>query len=111
VILFLSAALKGPLHGGANEAAMKLISQFSSPDEAEKGILSMLQKKQLIFGFGHRVYKHGDPRSPIIKEWSRKLSQTKYGNPKLFVVSERIEQVTKEFVFVPFNYVLDGMCL
>jgi 2-methylcitrate synthase len=87
------AALKGPLHGGANEAAMNLISRFSSADEAEKGVLDMLRKKQLVFGFGHRVYKHGDPRSPIIKEWSKKLSQTEYGNPKLFAISERIEQV------------------
>jgi 2-methylcitrate synthase len=86
-------ALRGPLHGGANEAAMNLIAKFSSPDEAEKGLLDMLHRKELIFGFGHRVYKRGDPRSPIIKSWSKKLSEQPYGSPKLFAVSERIDKV------------------
>lgn len=86
--------LKGPLHGGANEAAFKLISEFASPDEAERGILKKLSEKQLIMGFGHRVYKQGDPRSPIIKEWARKLSENKkYGKPELFAIAERIDQV------------------
>jgi len=85
--------LRGPLHGGANEAAMHLLSKFNDPDQAEKGILDMLTNKQLIMGFGHRVYKKEDPRSPIIKEFSRKLSQSERGNKKLFSVSERVEQV------------------
>jgi hypothetical protein len=67
--------LRGPLHGGANEAAMELISGFQTPDEAEAGILDMLAKRQLIMGFGHRVYKISDPRSDIIKGWSQKLSE------------------------------------
>ena len=84
--------LRGPLHGGANEAAMELISRFETPDEAEAAILDMLTRKQLVMGFGHRVYKTSDPRSDIIKGWSRKLAEAS-GNTLLYEVSERIEQV------------------
>ncbi len=84
--------LRGPLHGGANEAAMALISQFENPDSAEAGLLEMLSKKQLIMGFGHRVYRHCDPRSPIIKQWSKNLSEAA-GDMSLFNISERIEKV------------------
>src|SRR5205085_1704909 len=59
--------LRGPLHGGANEEAMRLLSLFRTPDEAEKGIKELLAKKAKIMGFGHRVYKISDPRSDIIK--------------------------------------------
>lgn len=85
-------ALRGPLHGGANESAMELISRFKTPDAAEKGILEMLEKKQLIMGFGHRVYTTGDPRSAIIKRWAEKLS--KHANDgHLYPIAERIEKV------------------
>ena len=84
--------LRGPLHGGANEAAMALIEQFESPDEAESAALDKLSAKQLIMGFGHRVYTVSDPRSDIIKSWSRKLSEAS-GDMTLYEVSERIEQV------------------
>ena len=50
-------ALRGPLHGGANEAAMRLLSQYNSPEDAEKGVRAMFAKKELVMGFGHRVYK------------------------------------------------------
>ena len=53
----------------------------------------MFAKKQLVMGFGHRVYKKGDPRNPIIKEWSRKLSLTFTGNKGLFAVSEHVENL------------------
>jgi len=86
--------LRGPLHGGANEAAMDLISQFNSPDEAEAGLLEMLANKQLIMGFGHRVYKHCDPRSAIIKQWSQQLAKAS-GKTALYEISERIEQVMR----------------
>lgn len=66
--------LRGPLHGGANEEAMRLVSLFKTPEQAEAGIKEMLTKKEKIMGFGHRVYKISDPRSDIIKEWSKKLS-------------------------------------
>ncbi len=84
--------LRGPLHGAANEAAMALISQFNTADEAEAGLLKMLAEKQLIMGFGHRVYRHSDPRSPLIKQWSQKLAEDA-NNMSLFEISERIEQV------------------
>lgn len=84
--------LRGPLHGGANEAAMELIQQFKTPDAAEAGIKKLLAEKAKIMGFGHRVYKISDPRSDIIKQWSKKLStQTKDGY--LYPVSERIEKL------------------
>ncbi len=85
-------ALRGPLHGGANEAAMELISAYDTPNEAEKSILHMLEARRLIMGFGHRVYKCGDPRSAIVKELARNLSQER-GDTTLFDVSERIEEV------------------
>ena len=87
-------ALRGPLHGGANEAAMELIEQFTTADEAEKGLLEMLAAKKLIMGFGHRVYKVSDPRSDVIKAWSRNLSRAQ-DDKRLFPVSERIEQVMR----------------
>jgi len=82
--------LRGPLHGGANEAAMELILRFNSPDEVEPALETALSKREKIMGFGHRVYKTSDPRSPIIKELSRKLSQ-KVNDKVIFPVSETIE--------------------
>jgi 2-methylcitrate synthase len=87
-------ALRGPLHGGANEAAMELIDRFQSPDEAEASLLAMLARKEKIMGFGHRVYKHRDPRSDIIQVWSQQLCQ-EAGDTKLYPISERIEQVMR----------------
>jgi 2-methylcitrate synthase len=85
--------LRGPLHGGANEEAMKLIERFRSPDEAEQEVLKMLKKKERIMGFGHRVYKkQPDPRSAIIKDWSARLANAT-GNRLLYDISERIEKV------------------
>jgi len=86
--------LSGPLHGGANEEAMKLISGFDSPDEAEEGLLAMLSARKKIMGFGHRVYKQADPRSAVIKEWSARLC-AESGDMRLFQVSERIEKVMR----------------
>lgn len=84
--------LRGPLHGGANEAAMELIQQFKNPDDAEAGLRKMLAEKKLVMGFGHRVYKNCDPRNAIIKEWSNKLSKKK-GDMNIFNISERIEKL------------------
>ncbi|EKD73732.1 MAG: hypothetical protein ACD_45C00209G0002 [uncultured bacterium] len=84
--------LRGALHGGANEEAMELISQFKTPDQAEKGIKEMLANKAKIMGFGHRVYKKSDPRSDIIKAWSEKLSK-RSPDGYLYSVSERIEKI------------------
>lgn len=82
--------LRGPLHGGANEAAMELIEQFKTPQEAVAGVKRMMAEKKLVMGFGHRVYSECDPRNKVIKEWSRKLCADG-GKPALFDVSEAIE--------------------
>ena len=87
--------LRGPLHGGANEAAMALVEKFRSRKEARAAVLDMLTQKQKIMGFGHAVYKHSDPRNAIIKEWSRHLSESA-ADGYLFEVSDEIETVMKE---------------
>ena len=85
-------SLRGPLHGGANEAAMDMIEQWSSADEAEAEVLGMLARKDKIMGFGHAIYSTSDPRNGIIKEWSKKLSDD-VGDTVLYSVSERVEAV------------------
>ena len=84
--------LRGPLHGGANEAAMELIQKFSTPDEAEQGLLGMLERKDKIMGFGHAIYSESDPRNAIIKKWSEKLAE-EVGDTVLYPVSVRCEKV------------------
>lgn len=84
--------LRGPLHGGANEAAMGLLEQFSNPDDAEKKLMHMLERKEKIMGFGHRVYTTSDPRSDIIKTWSKRLAEEK-GDMNLYAISERVEAI------------------
>ncbi len=84
--------LRGPLHGGANEAAMELIARFRSPLEAEQQLLDMLKNKAKIMGFGHRVYTKSDPRSDIIKPWSKKLGDAQ-NDLLLYKISEQIEAV------------------
>ncbi len=85
-------ALRGALHGGANEAAMELIEKFSSPEEATEGVLGMLERKELIMGFGHRVYTTSDPRNAVNKAMSKTLAE-EYGDMTLYEVSEAVEKV------------------
>ena len=85
-------ALRGPLHGGANEAAMALIESFDSPDEAADGVRGMLARKEKIMGFGHRVYTTSDPRNAVNKKMSKKLSE-ETGDTRLYAISEAIEKV------------------
>jgi len=87
-------ALRGPLHGGANEAAMAVIEKYSTAGEAEAGMMDALARKEVVMGFGHPVYRSSDPRSAIVKEWSKKLSASA-AEPQLYAVSERIEAVMK----------------
>lgn len=84
--------LRGPLHGGANEAAMELIEKFQTADEAEQGLLGMLERKEKIMGFGHAIYSESDPRNVIIKQWSEKLANL-VGDTVLYPVSVRCEEV------------------
>ena len=85
-------ALRGPLHGGANEAAMALISKFDTPAEATAGVQEMLERRDLIMGFGHRVYTTSDPRNAINKKMSKELADD-VGNTKLYPISEAVEKV------------------
>ena len=87
-------SLRGPLHGGANEAAMAMIENWQTADEAEAGIMQMLANKDKIMGFGHAIYRESDPRNALIKAWSEKLSAD-VGDTHLYAVSERVEQVMK----------------
>lgn len=86
-------ALSGPLHGGANEAAMELISEFNTPEQAMQGILDKLARKDKIMGFGHRVYVEKDPRNVVIKAWSKRLSDDVKDTKGLYQISEAIEKV------------------
>ena len=84
-------SLRGPLHGGANEAAMEMIEKYTSAEEAIEDVLGMLSRKEKIMGFGHAVYKIKDPRNDIIKVWSKKLAED-VGDTVLYPVSEAVEK-------------------
>ena len=88
-------SLRGPLHGGANEAAMDMIENYTSEQEAVDDVMRKLSAKELIMGFGHAVYRVRDPRNAIIKEWSRKLSELKQ-DMLLYSVSVAVERTMKE---------------
>ena len=85
-------ALRGPLHGGANEAAMELIEKFKNPDAAIQGVLSLLRNKQKIMGFGHRVYTTADPRNSVNKRMSKVLKD-EMGDKKIYAVTEDLDTV------------------
>lgn len=84
--------LRGPLHGGANEAAMDMIENWSNADEAEREIMAMLARKDKIMGFGHAIYSESDPRNTIIRQWSETLAEH-VGDSVLYPVSVRCEEV------------------
>lgn len=85
-------SLRGPLHGGANEAAMDMIEGLSSADEAETEMMGMLARKDKIMGFGHAIYSESDPRNVVIKGWAEKLAAD-VGDEVLYPVSVRCEEV------------------
>ncbi len=85
-------SLRGPLHGGANEAAMDMIENWTSADQAEQEIMGMLARKDKIMGFGHAIYSESDPRNTIIKLWAEKLA-AEVGDTTLYPVSVRCEEV------------------
>ncbi len=84
-------SLRGPLHGGANEAAMAMLERYRSVDEAVADVKAKLAAREKIMGFGHAVYREKDPRNAIIREWSRQLA-TATGDRVLFAVSEAVEK-------------------
>ena len=85
-------ALKGPKHGGANEAAFDVLSRYASRAEAERDIVRRLQAREVVIGFGHPVYTTGDPRNQVIKQVAKRLSISA-GEMQLFNIAERLEQV------------------
>jgi 2-methylcitrate synthase len=85
-------ALRGPKHGGANEAALEIQERYSNPDEAEADIRERVANKEVVIGFGHPVYTVSDPRNVIIKKIAYDLSMDQ-GSTALYEVAERIESV------------------
>ncbi len=88
-------SLRGPLHGGANEAAMDMIEQWKSPEEAREAILGMLERKDKIMGFGHAIYSVSDPRNEVIKVWAKKLAD-EVGDTVLYPVSVVVDETMWE---------------
>lgn len=88
-------ALRGPKHGGANEAAYEIQARYRNADAADADIRARLERKEVIIGFGHPVYTVSDPRNEIIKGVARRLSQ-EAGSMRLFSIAERLERVLWE---------------
>ena len=95
-------ALKGPLHGGANEQVMKMLTEIGEEDNAIPYIKEKLDNKEKIMGMGHRVYRNGDPRAKYLKEMSRQLTELT-GQPKWYNMSVKIEDYIKEHKGLPAN--------
>jgi len=89
--------LKGPLHGGANEAVMHTLDEIGDLEKVEPYIREKLKRKERIMGFGHRVYKAYDPRATYLKTFAKKLADDT-GNQQLYALSNRIEQIMHEAV-------------
>jgi 2-methylcitrate synthase len=89
------AALKGPLHGGANEQVMKMIREIKEPSKAREYIVKKLQNKEKVMGFGHRVYKTEDPRATHLREMSKTLAD-KVGDGTNYEISREIEQAVMD---------------
>ncbi|WP_310549790.1 citrate/2-methylcitrate synthase [Paenibacillus glufosinatiresistens] len=85
-------ALKGPLHGGANEAVMRMLEEIGSPDNVDSYISGKLERREKIMGFGHRVYKNGDPRAKHLMKMSHELGVMK-NDTSLYDMSVRIEEL------------------
>jgi len=86
------ASLKGPLHGGANEAVMHMFKEIKKPEKAEAWIKNALDKKKVVMGFGHRVYRSGDSRVPTMKRYFLKVAEIKNNSkyPKMYETLERV---------------------
>lgn len=84
------ATLKGPLHGGANEAALKTMLAIGKPENAESYVMNTLANHGKVFGFGHRVYKTWDPRALILRKYAKQLSELR-GQEDLFRVAEIVQ--------------------
>jgi len=92
VITGAIGALRGPLHGGANEGVMTMLNEIPSVDDVEPFVMKKLEKKERIMGFGHRVYKAYDPRATYLKTLAEQLAKDT-GNDDLYAKSHRVEQI------------------
>jgi 2-methylcitrate synthase/citrate synthase II len=86
--------LKGPLHGGANEESMQVLQQIGSPEHVEAWVKERLARKEKIMGFGHRVYKSGDSRVPMMRELARSLGE-RTGGKQWVAICEELEEVMR----------------
>ena len=87
--------LKGPLHGGANEQVMRMLIEIGTPKRLDAYLDDALAGKRKVMGFGHRVYKEGDPRAAILKRMSREIT-AETGHPELYEMSAAIEEIMHE---------------
>jgi 2-methylcitrate synthase len=88
-------ALRGPKHGGANEAACEIQQRYASADEAEVDIRERVARKEIVIGFGHPVYTSGDPRNKVIKQVAHRLAVAA-GDTRMYEVADRLEAVMWE---------------
>jgi citrate synthase len=95
-------ALKGPLHGGANERVLEVLEEVGSPQNAEAWVRQALMQKRRIMGFGHRVYKDGDPRAVILRDFCAELARAA-GDTALEQIADTIERVVREEKGLPPN--------
>jgi citrate synthase len=89
-------ALKGPLHGGANERVMEMLLQLDGPADAERYVRETVAARGRVMGFGHRVYRTTDPRAPILKDLAAQLNARSGGASKWLEMSDRIQQTMRE---------------
>ena len=99
------ASLKGPLHGGANEEVMHMMNKIKKPENALKWINNALKKKEVVMGFGHRVYKSGDSRVPTMKEYFKKVAKLKKDKKflKIYEIVERV-MISKKNIYPNVDY-------
>ena len=88
-------ALKGPLHGGANEEAMAFFEEIGSPERAAEAVRARFERKEKVYGFGHPLYVTMDPRAVILKRWSQALSADA-DDPNWFAITDAVESAVME---------------
>lgn len=94
-VLAAIGTLKGPLHGGANQAVMAMLREIGSLDRVDAWLEGALERGDKVMGFGHRVYKDGDPRAKVLRAMSERLT-SEADRPELFRMSARIEEIMAE---------------
>jgi len=97
------AALKGPLHGGANEAAIEMLLKMGNPMQGEAMVLNMLAKGEKVMGFGHRIYKEFDPRAQLSKKLLKRLEEGKGRSASLYELADTVEKKMWEMKKLPAN--------